>query len=108
MTVTTHPLDRRNHFAETLKADARRILDACGVPARPNWVNRQVTAYVDRVAHTGFPFGPWLVSRVQLTTEQRLRAMHDPEVHSFLAYPDPTGEDAVHNVMTRGPRRDGY
>ena len=101
MSTATLPLDRRNHFAENLKAEARRLLDACGVPATPNWVNRVVVRYLQSVAPTGFPFGPWLVAQVELTREQRVAALNDPEVRYCLDYSDPTGETAVRNVMRR-------
>lgn len=108
MTQTVTTPTRRNDFAENLKADSRLILDACGVPARPNWINRQVVTYLDSVEHTGFPFGPWLVSRVQLTAEQRRRAMNDPELTRVFKHSDRTGEAAVWNVMhPEAPRRRG-
>lgn len=101
MSTATLTHDRRNHFAEDLKADSRRILDACGVPARPNWINRVVVQYLRNVASTGYPFGSWLMAQVQLNAEQRRQAMQDPELHNFLCYSDPTGETAVRNVMRR-------
>lgn len=99
MTATTTPLDQRVHSAADLKADALRILANCGVPARPHWVNRTVCRYLQRVAHTGYPFGAWLVAQIQLTSEQRREAMRHPDVAYFLCYSDPTGETAVRNVM---------
>ena len=99
MSTATLSLGQRAHSAENLKAEACRLLDACGVPARPHWVNRVVVRYLQKVAHTGFPFGPWLVAQVELTREQRIAAMNDPEVRYCLDYADPTGETAVHNVM---------
>lgn len=102
MRATTPTLDRRSHFAEALKADSRKILDACGVPATPNFINRVVVKYLERVAHTGFPFGPWLVSQIQLTSEQRRRGMQHPDVAYCLSYSDPTGEQAVSRVMRAG------
>ncbi len=84
---------------ETLAADAGRLLDACGVARSRSWVSRTVRAYVDRVAHTGYPFGAWLLAQVELNAEQRRRALADPETASMLCYADPTGEAAVRNVM---------
>lgn len=94
---------QRYHPAAALKAEAQRLLDACGVPAKPPWVHRTVSNYLTFVAHTGFPFGAYLLNRVQMTTEQRIAAMNHPEVRYCLDYADPTGETAVRNVM-RGNR----
>jgi hypothetical protein len=99
MSTNSDQLDRCNHFAETLKADSRLILDRYGIPATPNFVNRVVMRYVKRVAHTGFPFAPWLVSQIQLTAEQRRRATADPQLAYMLSYADPVGETAINNVL---------
>ena len=99
MSTNSDQLDRCKHFTEALKADSRLILDACNVPATPNFINRVVMRYVGRVAHTGFPFAPWLVSQVQLTAEQRRRAATDPQLAYMLSYADPVGETAIHNVL---------
>lgn len=101
MSAATITSSQRYHPAAALKAEAQRLLDACGVPARPSWVHRTVTNYLRFVQHTGFPFGAYLLNRVQMTSEQRRRAMSDPECHSFLSYSDPTGETAVRNAMRR-------
>lgn len=109
MSVATITSDRRDHerrggqtaTPRQLLTDASTILARCGVDTRGSWLRRTVTDYCRHVAHTGYPFGPWLMARVQLNAEQRRRAMHDPELHNFLCYFDPTGESAVRNVMRR-------
>lgn len=47
------------------------------------------------------PFGAYLLHRVELTAEQRRRAMANPDTQYLLCYSDPTGETAVRNVMRR-------
>lgn len=103
MTAATITSSQRYHPAAALKAEAQRLLDACHVPAQPPWVHRTVSNYLRYVEHTGFPFGAYLLNRVQLNAEQRRRAMQDPELHNFLCYSDPTGETAVRNVMRAKP-----
>ncbi|MDI1289362.1 MAG: hypothetical protein PSX37_05340 [bacterium] len=110
MTAVADSSIRRDHerrdggtvTPETLLRDASFILDRCGVVRSPSWVRRTVRDYCDRVAHTGFPFGRWLLTRVQLNAEQRRRAEQDPAVAKILSYADPTGETAVANVMRAG------
>lgn len=85
--------------AEALRRDAERLLANCGALQSRSWVSRTVRDYLRRTTWHGIPFGAFLLSRVQLNAEQRRRAWADPELHSFLAYADPTGESAVRNVM---------
>jgi hypothetical protein len=92
---------RGSGTAEVLLRDASRLLSACGVHRSGSWILRTVSDYCERVEHTGYPFGPWLVARIQLNSQERVRAMNDPEVRYCLEYSDPTGETAVRNVMRR-------
>lgn len=106
MSAATITRSRRNMSAETPSAEmlcreTGRLLEACGVQRTRSWISRFVRDYCERVQHTGYPFGPWLMARVELNAEQRRRAMADPECHSFLSYSDPTGETAVRNAMRR-------
>lgn len=109
MSAATITSDRRVHERResgtvtfsVLVSDASMILTRCGIDVRGSWLRRTVNDYLARVERTGYPFGPWLMARVELNAEQRRRAMADPECHSFLCYSDPTGEAAVRNVMRR-------
>jgi hypothetical protein len=47
----------------------------------------------------GFSFREFPVNSVQLTAEQRRRALANPNVARYTAYADPTGETAVKNAM---------
>jgi hypothetical protein len=101
---------RRNTSAETegqprpegLSREAGRLLAACGVERSRAWVSRIVRDYLFSIS-TGYPFGAYLLNRVELNTEQRRTALANSELASFLNYADPTGETAVRNVM-RGTR----
>jgi hypothetical protein len=89
---------------ETLIRHAHKLLNNCGVPMSPSKVTRLVREFKRRVEHNGFPFEAFLVNSVQLTAEQRRRALADPDIAKVVSFPDPVGEEAVHNVM-RGGRR---
>lgn len=111
MTPVAPPRIRRNTCAEaadqscpeTLAREAGRLLAACGLDRSRQWIGRTVREYVVRVSATGFPFGAYLMNRVELNAEQRVAALANSELRYLLEYSDPTGEDAVRNVM-RGTR----
>ena len=86
---------------EALSHDAGRLLHACGVERSRSWVSRVVRDYLSGSFGHQFPFGRYLLSRVELNAEQRVRASQNPETASFLCYSDPTGETAVRNVMNQ-------
>ena len=96
---------RRKTSAETQEStdslcrEASALLEACGIGRSRSWVSRTVRDYQVRVQLTGYPFAAWLLNRVQLNAEQRLRILHDPELAYLLAYADPTGETAVRNIV---------
>lgn len=86
--------------AETLIKHAHRLLQNCGIPMSPSKISRLVREYKHRVEQNGFSFEAFLVNSVELTAEQRRRALADPETARIFSYwSDPTGEDAVNNVM---------
>ena len=97
---------RRNTSAETvsqpctegLSRDAGRLLAACGVERSRAWVSRIVRDYLSSIS-TDYPFGAYLLNRVELNTDQRRTALANSELACFLNYADPTGETAVRNVM---------
>ena len=108
MTATTTTNIRRNHerradTAEDLIRDAQRILYAAGVHRSASWVARTVRQYITHVSGKGFPFGAYLVNRVQLNAEQRHAIRSRPDLAYVLDYADPTGETAVRNVMKERP-----
>lgn len=84
---------------EDLLRDAMRLLERCGIARSPKWVQRVIRDYASSIAGIGFPFGAYLLNRVEMNAEQRLAALSDPEVAYLLEYADPTGETAVRNVL---------
>ena len=58
---------------EDLLRDAMRLLERCGIARSPKWVQRIVRDYTSSIAGTGFPFGAYLLNRVELNAEQRDR-----------------------------------
>lgn len=88
--------------ARRLKAVAATVLSNCGIEYGPNRVNRLVVDFMTRVERNGFAFFGCLANRVQLTAEQRRRALADPDLVRVLSYADPTGETAVRHVMRAG------
>lgn len=109
MRQTTGPSIRRNTSAEAvsqprpeeLAREAGRLLAACGVDRSRAWVSRIVRDYTSGAIGSQFPFGVYLMNRVQLNAEQRQVALSNPEIAYFLCYADPTGETAVRNVMRK-------
>ena len=107
LTPTTVLSIRRSTSAETVSQpcpevfarDADRLLAACGVYRSRAWISRVVRDYMSSIAGAGFPFGAYLLNRVELNAEQRRAALNDPEVAYLLEYADPTGEAAVRNVL---------
>lgn len=86
---------------EELVQRAHMILDACGYPMGPNKVARLVRQFRHRVEGNGFAFFDFLANAMRLSDEQRRRALSDPEIARVIAYADPTGEAAVHNILKR-------
>jgi len=90
---------------EVFARDAGRLLAACGVYRSRAWISRTVRDYMSSIAGAGFPFGAYLLNRVELNAEQRRAALNDPEFAYLLEYADPTGEQAVRNVLRGGGAR---
>jgi len=97
--------ESREAKPEALLRDAMATLDRCGVVRSPKWVQRVVREYLYRAASKGYPFGAYLLNRVQLNAEERARVRNDPALASMLAYRDPTGELAVRRVMREATSR---
>lgn len=96
--------DSESATPETLIRDADRLLGACGIERAGSWILRTVRDYTSRIGATGYPFGAYLLNRVELNSEQRRVALANSELASFLNYADPTGETAVRNVMKEASR----
>jgi hypothetical protein len=107
MTLTQSPDTRRDAkrrrqgtvTPEVLNRDAHQLLAKCGIERSPSWVKRTVRDYARHVSGNGFPFGAYLLNRVEMNAVQRRVAMNDPELASMLCYADPTGETAVNRVI---------
>lgn len=88
---------------QALQAAAQTILWNCGIDFGPNKITRLCLRFAQRVAGNGYDFFDFIANQVELSAEERRRALHDPEVVRVISYADPTGEAAVRNVM-RGAR----
>ena len=67
-------------------------------------VMRLVSRYQHQVERSGWVFWDFFANAMLLTKDQRSRMVSDPEVARVISYLDPTGEDAVANVMRRRGR----
>lgn len=85
--------------AETLINHAQRLLANCGVPMSSSKVSRLVRQFKKRVEGNGFPFEAFLINSIQLTTDQRRKALQQPDIARVISYSDTTGETAVNNVL---------
>lgn len=85
---------------------ARLILDNCGIAFSTNKIVRLVVKFKERMPHAnGHMFFQYLTNAVQMTHEQKRRALEDPDIARAISYADPTGETAVANVMHSARRR---
>lgn len=87
---------------ETLIKDAHKLLTNCGIPMSPSKVSRLVRDFKQRVESNGYPFEAFLVNSVQLTADERRRALANPDIARAISYADPTGETAVSHVIQGG------
>jgi hypothetical protein len=83
--------------AEDLIKAAHMLLEEYEISMSPSKVSRIVRTYKHQVERNGFPFVDFLVNAVDISMHQR-RA--DPNKARVISYADPTGEDAVHNVLS--------
>ena len=72
------------------------VMSNCGVDVSPSKVARLVRAYKYRVAAMGFSFESFIANQLELSAIQQ-QVVAD-ELRKVVAYSDPTGETAVHNV----------
>lgn len=89
--------ERRGQDAETLLRDAALLLDVAGVFRSSSWLARTVRAYL--ASPVQLPFGLYLAAKVEMNAVQRRRVAEHEDLRYLLSYADPTGEQAVRNVM---------
>lgn len=96
---STRSVNSSGSAIEDLKVAARTVLWNCGVNYGPHKINRLCVQFAERVRGNGFDFFDFLANKVQLTAEDRRRALSNPDIQRVIAYRDRTGEDAVRNVL---------
>jgi len=84
---------------ERLLTAARVILDNCGVEMGHSRLSRTVRRFVRDVAPYGWSFFDFIATEVALDVDRRTALLNNPDVQRVIAYADPTGETAVHNVL---------
>lgn len=84
---------------EQHKSLARLILSNAGIDYGPNRINRLVVRFAGRVERNGWAFLDYIANVVQLDAQTKARLLADPDIARAISYADPTGEQAVHNVM---------
>lgn len=107
MSNPTTPPPASSKDAETLIRHAHKLLGNCGIDMSPSKVTRIVRDYKRRVEANGFSFEAFLVNSVELTVQERMKMLSDPEIARVISYADPTGELAVNNVYRAGRKRGG-
>jgi hypothetical protein len=81
---------------------ASAILDAAGVFMGPRRMHTLTRRYV---AGRGFTFQEWFLVQLQLEPERTQAVRCHPDVERyFLPHLDPTGEQAIRNLLTGGAR----
>lgn len=85
-----------------LIAAGRLILDNCGVSFGNRRLFRLVDEFKERAPRAGgWVFFQYLAATLELTNQQKLSALSNPDVVRAISYADPTGEQAVNNVMRK-------
>ena len=79
------------------------MLADAGLTRTDSWVQRVSRDYA-RIAVPGTPVGLFVATRLALTTQERRALAERADVRYLLSYADPTGEEAMRNVM----RERGY
>lgn len=86
---------------------ARLILTNCGVEMSPRRLHRIVQTYKEAgIERRGFGFLDYFANVLMLDAETRHRLQADPAIARAISYADPTGEQAVANVMNHPSRKD--
>jgi hypothetical protein len=100
MTLTALPRIRRNTNAETaeqLTRDASTFLEAAHIVRSRSWISRVVRAFATSPIG-GLPFAEYMLTRIDLSREQRHLIAENADLRNRLSYVDPTGETAARNV----------
>ena len=83
---------------------ARLILDNCGIAFGQNKIVRLVLRFKDRAPNAnGQLFFQYLTNAVQMTHEQQVAALQNPDIAKVCAHPDPVGEHVANLVGNRLP-----
>lgn len=96
--------------SDTLIKDLHRLMAHHGIVIGPRKVHRLVRDFVTLVrkmtvrGDVGQLFGDYLEHRLDLSQAKREELTSDPTYYSVIQYRDPTGADAVANVMDGGDR----
>lgn len=89
--------ERRAPSTEGLTRIAHSVLDHFGYEMTRSHISRLVRRYQATVV--GWSFFDYFANAIALDSEQRRRALLNPEIARAISYADPTGETAVRNVM---------
>lgn len=91
------PFADRN--VEDLILTANVIVQNCGISMGPQSLTRMARRFRKQVRRNGWTFFEYVANTLCLSAQKRAEALADPEVRKVLDYADPTGEQAVANVM---------
>jgi hypothetical protein len=80
---------------------AHMILQNAGVHMGGSKVSRLVRQFEHTVARNGWSFLDYIGNAIQLTAQQRVDAMNNPDIARVISYADPTGETAVNNITRK-------
>lgn len=90
---------------EDLKSVTRTVLDNAGVTWSPNRIVKVCLRFARDVRGTGWDFFDFITTELAISAEEKRNLRDDPEVQRIFRFGlDPTGEQAVGNVM----RERGY
>jgi prophage antirepressor-like protein len=79
---------------------ARTVCRCLGLSLSENKIVRLVLRFKDKAPHgSKFLFFQFLCSAVDVNTDQRRAALLNSDVARVIGYSDPTGEQAVNNVL---------
>jgi len=94
-TTSAEATSQTEHFTRL----AHTILAACDFRMGQSSVSRLVRRFQYRVECNGWNFFDYFANAMQMTAEQRRQALANPDLARCIGYSDPTGEQAVNNVM---------
>jgi hypothetical protein len=98
-TISTTPSVSSSDIS-SLERAAQVVLDNCGSPWSHRTLNKVCLRFARDVRGTGWDFFTYLTTELALSAEAKCSLRDDPEVQRIFRYGlDPTGEQAVGNVM---------